>query len=98
MRMLSTSSGLLTASSQIISQPGYLMGFDVQTPTTGTVTLTFYDSENSTTSGKLVIAEAEVDAGFCSLNHEYMNPIVANRGIYVTCSAGTFSYIVRYSL
>lgn len=97
-RMLSTSSGLKSASSQIINQSGYLMGIDVVTPTTGTTLLTFYDSENSTTTDKLIIAEVEVDAGFSTLNHEFYAPVIANRGIYVTLTGQTVNYIIRYSL
>lgn len=96
----STSSGVKTAAAQITNQPGSLMGFDVQCPSTGYNILTVYDSEDSNTSGKLVLAIIEADAGMVGINHEFFAPTVVNRGIYVSV-AGTgtdYSYIVRYAL
>lgn len=96
----STSSGLKTASAQITSGPGALIGIDATPPDTGMTTITIYDSENSTTSGKLVIAEIHLDAGHISVNHEYTIPIAVNRGIYCTYSSSgsNGTYICRYML
>jgi hypothetical protein len=93
----STSSGVKTASSQILSARGGLCGVDTTAPSSGSSVLTIYDSENSTTSGKLVLAEMHLDAGLASLNHEYVVPVGANRGIYcvlTSTGAGT-TYVVR---
>ncbi len=96
----STPSGLKTASAQISTMSGSLMGFDVQCPSSGYNIFTVYDSENSTTSGKTIIAVIEGDAGMVGINHEFFAPVAVNRGIYVSVSGtGTdYSYIVRYSL
>lgn len=69
-------------------------------PDTGTATLVIYDSSNSNTSGKLVLAEFEIDAGMPSCNHEYTNFITANNGLYaqLTDTSGTASFIVRYCI
>lgn len=93
-----TSSGVLTGNAQVSSLSGYLMGVDVQAPATGITTITIYDSNNSTTSGKLVLSEIVMDAGFMSLTHEYFAPVCSNNGLYVTLSGPTLRYIVRYSL
>lgn len=76
------------------------MGIDVQCPSTGYNILTVYDSADSNTSGKLVIAIIEADAGMVGINHEFFAPVAVNRGIYVAVSGtGTdYSYIVRYAL
>lgn len=94
------SSGVKTGSTQLSVLPSLVAGIDMISPSTGTATLTIYDSENSTTSGKTVLAEMEVDAGMPSCNHEYGNLIIANRGIYITLddTSGTASYIIRYAL
>jgi hypothetical protein len=91
----STSSGRKTASTQISVNPGFLAGFDVVAAATGTTTLILYDSATSDTTGKLILAEAQVDAGMPSLNHVYFLPIVVNEGIYVDL-AGSGSYVVHY--
>lgn len=94
------SSGSKTVSAQISVLRSLLSGIDMISPTTGTATLTIYDSNNSTTSGKLVLAEMEVDAGMPSCNHQYTNMVQANNGIYVelTDSSNSASYIIRYAL
>lgn len=94
------SSGLKTSTGQITNQSSFLGGIDMLSPTTGTATLTVYDSENSNTSGKLVLAEMEVDAGMPSCNHEYTNFVNANRGLYCSLDdlSGTASYIIRFAL
>lgn len=96
----STSSGLKTTSTQISTQPGSLSGVDVRSPTSGVSYLTLYDSENSSTSGKLVLAVVEADAGMVSVNHEFFIPVAVNRGIYAELSGSGVDaqYIVRFSL
>ena len=97
-RMVATSSGIKTASAQIMNGAGCLMGIDVQSPASGITLLTIYDSADSDITNKLVLAEVEMDAGFMSLTHEYMAPVVANNGIYVIMTGPSLRYIVRYSL
>ena len=96
----STSSGRKTTSTQITTQPGYLCGIDANPPDSQIATLTIYDSENSDTTNKLVLAEVYLDAGFMSVSHEFPNPIHANRGIYaeLTSSGSNANFIIRYSL
>lgn len=69
-------------------------------PTTGTATLVVYDSADSNTSGKTILAEFEIDAGMPSCNHEYTNMVNANHGIYATLTdtSGSSSFIIRYAL
>lgn len=94
------SSGVLAANTQITSRTSFLAGIDMISPSTGTATVTVYDSSNSITSGKLVLAEFEIDAGMPSCNHEYTNFVNANSGLYVTLvdPSSTASFIIRYAL
>ncbi len=94
------SSGVKTASAQISTQRGFLAGIDMISPSSGTATLTVYDSADSNVSGKLVLAEMEVDAGMPSCNHEYLNPVSVNKGIYAVLvdSTGSANYIIRYAM
>lgn len=97
LRITGTSSGVKTASEAIYSGSSWFLGVDIKSPTTGTTILTVYDSEDSNTSGKTVISEVEVDAGLGSLNHEFVHPVYANKGIYVSFSGQTTNYIVRFA-
>lgn len=98
-RVPATSSGKKTAAAQISTQPSYLIGIDCRSPSSGTTILTIYDSSDSNTTGKLILAEVEVDAGMPVLNHEFSTPVAANSGIYVDVTgAATGSFIARYSL
>lgn len=92
-----TSSDKKSASSQILSIGGTLLGIDVLPPTTGQAVLVVYDSENSTTTGKIILAECHVDAGMPSLNHEFVRPLIANRGIYCTLTGTGAEYLIRYT-
>lgn len=69
---------------------------DLQPPASGQAILKIYDSENSTLTGKLVLAELYCDAGLSGLNHEFFAPVAVNRGIYAELT-GTASYTVRYT-
>jgi hypothetical protein len=94
-----TSSGLKTTSAQITTLPSYLEAVLIDPPTSGITTLTIYDSENSDTTGKLVLAFFEKYAGESS-DIQPFKPVIANRGIYCVLSAplNTSSFIVHYSL
>lgn len=97
----STSSGVKNADAQILSLPGNIMGIDIIPPDSGQAIVQVYDSENSSTSGKLLLAECHVDAGMPTLNHEWLRPIIANRGVYcvLTQTGGANAgYIIRYGL
>ena len=90
-------------SAQISINPGSLSGVDVTPPSEGCSVVKIYDSEDSSLSGKLVLAEFHVDAGHISLNHEYFSAVAVNRGIYaevtnVSVGASTPSYVVRYGI
>lgn len=95
-----TSSGSKTTSVQITTRTSLLGGMDMISPATGTATLVIYDSNNSTTAGKLILAEFEIDAGMPSCNHEYTNFVTANNGLYaqLTDGSGTASFIVRFAV
>lgn len=94
-----TSSGQKTTSVQVTTIPAMVSAVLVDPPSTGITTLTIYDSENSTTGGKLVLAYIEKYAGESS-NQVLMPPVIANRGIYCdfSNSAGSSSYIVYFTL
>ena len=96
-----TSSGKKIASAQIFTGPGALTGFDLTPPQDCNVIVTFYDSEDASTTGKLELLELELDAGLSSLNHDMSSHIAVNRGLYVvytpTGTQGTSSYIVRFT-
>ncbi len=96
----SNPSGLKTSSSQIMVGPGALSGIDAVAPSSGVVVLTIYDSPDNNTSGRVVLAQVEVDAGMVSVNHEFTTPVGVNQGIYVEATgtgiANNYSYIVRF--
>lgn len=92
----STSSGIKSTSSQIITMAGGLMGVDVEPPMSLQSRIKIWDSEDSNTSGKTLLAEVFCDAGLASVNHEYFAPVVVNRGIYVEVDGAATNYIVRY--
>lgn len=96
----STSSGRKTASAQIYTRPGALVGISLSNPDTGQSLLTIWDSSSSNTSGKDVIAEVEMDAGMNSVNHEFMAPVCVNYGLYAeltyTSGGSGSSYLVRF--
>ena len=94
----STTSDRQTASAQIATFSGALCGVDMQPPTSGQATLYIYDSEDSSTAGKKLIAEVFVDAGMPGMQQEYFVPVVVNRGIYCTLTGSNASYIVRFFL
>lgn len=91
-----TTSDRKTASAQITVLPGALCGLDAQAPESGQATFYVYDSENASLSGKQIIAEIVVDAGFGGMQHEYFLPAAVNRGIYVQATGAQTAYIVRY--
>jgi hypothetical protein len=93
-----TTSGRKTSSEVILAAPGALCGVDMQPPTSGQATLYIYDSENSNTSGKLIIAELVCDAGMNGLQHEYFLPATVNRGLYAELTGANASYIVRFTM
>jgi len=94
-----TSSGLKSADAQITSMDSQLFIVQLLGDGTNAATLTVYDSENSTTAGKVVLAKLSLDAGLVqaeSLSSDH--GIVANRGIYCDISGTGAEYIVHYCL
>lgn len=96
----STSSGQQTVTAQVSTLPGSLAGVDLTPPTSGYSTLVIYDSENSSTSGKIILSEIFCDAGAVGVNHEYFAPVAVNRGLYcVLTSTGAGShYYLRFAV
>lgn len=99
----STSSGLQSATTQLTSMPGALLGVDLMPPNAGYATLTVYDSNNANAGGSdLIISQLIVDAGTVGLNHEYFVPVAVNRGIYCTLiytgGSTNANFFLRYSL
>lgn len=95
MRFLATSSGEKSASAQIIVIGGYLHGFELNPPATGTATLKIYDSSSSGTT--FLIATAATAAGLASIYVEFPAPRTANSGIYAVLT-GVTTYSIGFSL
>ncbi|GAC1501941.1 MAG: hypothetical protein NVS1B10_06440 [Candidatus Saccharimonadales bacterium] len=94
-RWSATSSGELSASSQITTTGGYLHGFELNPPASGQATLKIYDS-NAAGTTKL-ISTATTAAGLASVYVEFPAPRTANSGIYAVLT-GTTTYAIGYSL
>lgn len=98
----STSSGEKSADAQVTSRASFLHGFELNPPNAGFTTIKIYDSENSTLTGKLLIATATCSTGMNSIYLIFPSPKVANRGIYadITSTPGSSSttYNVAFSL
>jgi len=95
----STSSGLQTATAQLMSGPGSIAGIDLMPPNAGYAVLTVYDT-NVGDTGALIVTQLYVDAGTVGINHEYFAPVAINRGIYCTLTqtGGTGAqYFLRYN-
>lgn len=98
---IADSSGRISDDQQIATRPCMLHGIIVDPPSTGTVSLTVYDSENSSVSGKKVLVYFEQLAGINSVPVNHPAPLVANRGIYCVFSGidkANAGYIVYFSL
>lgn len=93
-----TSSGLKTADASILARPGYLHTIMVDPPSSGVATLTIYDSENSSVSGKTELAYIEIPAGVASDPIHFTTPLNANRGIYGVLTGTAAGYIVHFSI
>lgn len=91
----STSSGELSASTQIVTRPAFLQEVELNPPSIGTATLKIYDS-NSGASGTLLMS-ITVAAGQNTLYLSYPSGRVANRGIYVALT-GTTTFVLGYSV
>lgn len=96
------SSGKKSASAQISTFPGTLCGLDLTNPDSGQVLLTVWDSENTTTTDKLVLCHIELDAGLQAMSHNFFPQIIANRGLYAELTfvgGGTQSnYVIRFTI
>lgn len=94
-----TSSGEKSASTVIYTRPCYLHGFEVVPPNIGYSVLKVYDSSNTSTAGKTIIAEATVAAGQNSIYLSFMTPRVANNGVYaeLTNTSGSTTFVLAFS-
>lgn len=92
----STTSGILSATTQIQSTEGQLTGIDLVPPATGTVTLTIYDSIGGT-SAATAIASLQVNSLANSITTHYSIPRAFNKGCYAVLT-GTTSFIVLYTI
>lgn len=96
-----TSSGNKTADAQICStgRECFLHTVFLDPPSSGTATLTIYDSENSTVSGKNILAYVEVaSTATGSEVYHLTTPVNANKGIYAVFTGTGSSYQVHYSI
>lgn len=93
-----TSSGLITSATQVSLLSCRLQSLQVNTDGTNPATVIVYDSENSTTSGKTILAKAIVP-GLQGGEFRHFNDdgIYASRGLYVTISGTGAEAIVAYA-
>lgn len=90
-----SSSGELSATTQVTSTGGFLHGLELNPPSAGTATLKVYDS--SVAGVTKLITTATTAAGLSSIYIEFPNPRACNSGIYVVLT-GTTTYSIGYSL
>jgi len=92
-----TSSGLKTSSAVIYDKSCRLQSVQVNTDGTNAATVIVYDSEDTTTSGRLVLAKFIVP-GAQGGDFRHFNDIgiYANRGLYCTISGTGAEAIVAY--
>lgn len=96
-----TSSGSKTADAQICStgRECFLHTIFLDPPSAGTATLTIYDSENSTVSGKNVLAYVEsFSTDDSSQVYHLTTPVNTNKGIYAVFTGTGATYQVHFSI
>lgn len=93
-----TSSGAKTASAQIATMPGFFHSVIINPPSSGLLTVEIWDSEDSSTAGKLSLGRFTCAAGQNNLHFVSVIPMVANRGIYAQLITGTGTFVVGYSI
>lgn len=99
MKSPSTSSGLKSADAQIMTMPGRLFIVSLLGDGTNAASVTVYDSEDSNTSGKVVLAKLNLDAGLVQAEAFVAEEgVICNRGIYCDVSGTGAEYLVHYSL
>lgn len=91
-----TTSDEQSASATIYAAPSHFHSFEILPPSTGYATLKIYDSENSSLTGKKILAEASVSFGMNSIYLALPIPRVCNRGIRAELT-GTTTYTVGFS-
>lgn len=96
MDLMSVSSGELSASAQVFVGRCYVTGAQLMPPSAGTATLKIYDSENSTTTGKVVLAEIACQTAGINGSYE-SGPIIAQRGIYCVLTGTASTYTTQFS-
>jgi len=97
MKTQATSSGEKSASSIIQVLGGYLHGFELNPPQSGQATLKIYDSNEASTTNKLLLTTVTCTAGLNSVYVEFPTPRAVNVGIYAVLTGNT-TYTVAYSL
>ena len=98
MNFPATSSGLLAASATVSANIGRFWGLQVLTDGTNAATVTVYDSENSTISGRVELAKLIVAGADRHAEVIFNVGVVANRGIRVEISGTGANAIVYYSI
>ena len=87
-----TTSGALTASKQIDTGTGFVFGFDLLPPASGTATLKLYDGTDNT--GRLISA-AEVSSKGNSVHVNFSHSRPFQQGLYADL-VGATSYVVAF--
>lgn len=93
-----TSSGLKIADAQISTLRSMLHTLIVNPTSAGVGTVTVYDSENSSVSGKLELMKIVINSTDQSNTAHLTEPVNANRGIYIVATGTDISYIAHYTL
>lgn len=95
----STSSGLKTATAQITTRNSLLHTVMLDPPSSGTSSLTVYDSSAAGTTAGTELAYLEIDSTTAtSVVLTLTNAVEAKNGIYAVLSGTGSSYVIHYGL
>jgi hypothetical protein len=90
-----TSSGQKSATAQVITGEGMLVGVDLMPPATGTATLYLYDTATSTASPATCVGQYAVQSTSNGISSHFSVTVAFNQGIYAVLT-GTTTYSIYY--
>lgn len=94
----STSSGLLSSSTTVSLLPGRLYGLQVLTDGTNAATVIVYDINGSSVSGERVLAKIIVAGASRYSAINFVNGVVANKGLRAEISGTGAEAVVYYGI
>lgn len=92
-----TTSDVQTGAATVMTLPGTFCGIDVLPGASADFTVTVYDSNNATLTGKPVVAVARAVSGANSANSNE-NEAVLNNGLRCEVAGTAGSYVVRFKM